>query len=153
VSPVKVAQSDLKAEVERSKALGSSKTAPSAPSQTRAPAGIVGENVKNTEVLRLYEDATNLLITNVLYQRGNFFDYEDCILTCIYTYINENESSEVKKGKSASPLSNHHASRLTRCSSDRSRLHAPAVLRRARREHHVGHLAFPAVPICALHPA
>lgn len=92
-------QNDLKAEIERAKVLGS-KAMPSSASKTRVPAGIVGENMKNTEVLRLYEDATNLLVTNVRYQKGNYFDYEDCILTCIYTYINENETSDDQKGKS-----------------------------------------------------
>jgi hypothetical protein len=100
---VKEAQSDLKVEIERSKALSSKPPFPS--SQKKTPVGIAGENVKNTEVLRLYEDATNLLVTNVRYQKGLYFDYEDCILTCIYTYINQNSSSDDHEG--AASTSSH----------------------------------------------
>jgi hypothetical protein len=93
---VKEVQGDLKAEIERSKTLSSKPPFP--PSQKRAPVGTAGENIKNTEVLRLYEDATNLLVTNVRYQKGLYLDYEDCILTCIYTYINQNTSSDDHEG-------------------------------------------------------
>jgi hypothetical protein len=79
-----------------------SKTAPPSISKTRNAVGIVGENLKNTEVLRLYEDATNLLITNVRYQKGKYLDYEDCIFTCIYTYRNEDDLPVGKESKSMS---------------------------------------------------
>src|SRR3954447_6644269 len=77
------------------------KSLPSSASKNRGAAVVVpGESPKHIEVIRLYEDLTNLLVTNVRYQKGKYFDLEDCILTCIYTYINENESPDTQEGKS-----------------------------------------------------
>src|ERR1700722_17894058 len=93
LASVKDAQIELKAEIERSKVLGSKAAPSSSKNRTSVDAG---ENLKNTEVLKLYEDMTNLLVTNVRYQKGKYLEYDDCILTCVYTYLNENNSSDEK---------------------------------------------------------
>ncbi|KAJ7632827.1 hypothetical protein FB45DRAFT_1057849 [Roridomyces roridus] len=81
-------QRDLEYEVKTERELAqkaSSKPPVSAP-RTRGPNPVLGsEDPKHTQLVSLYEDITNLLITDIKVQESNFFNLEDWTVTCIYT--------------------------------------------------------------------
>ncbi|KAF8723427.1 hypothetical protein AX14_009273 [Amanita brunnescens Koide BX004] len=84
---------DLKAEIERSKVLSDkSLRTPQAAPRSRT-AGVAFEDPKNAEVIRFYEDLTNLLVTNMKHQTGHRPGADEWIFKCIYTYSEDDMSS------------------------------------------------------------
>ncbi|KAI0658805.1 hypothetical protein C8Q70DRAFT_916797 [Cubamyces menziesii] len=86
----KIIQKELDAEIERSKALAA--RAP-APQITRQQKPTPSES-RNTPVIRLYEDMTNILVTGTKVEKNAHYpDLDEDVLTCIYTYQNPEEGS------------------------------------------------------------
>ena len=80
---------ELNAEIERSKSLASRAPGPVA-SRSAKP---TSSEPRNTPVIKLYEDMTNILITNVKVEKSpDWPDVDEESLTCIYTYTNPDEN-------------------------------------------------------------
>jgi hypothetical protein len=94
---VKELKYELEAEIERSSELAKSSRNP--PSVFRGrPAG--ADDPKHAEVIRFYEDLTNFLVCNMKLQRGKYFDLDEWILSCVYTYSDaEDDVSTFKKSE------------------------------------------------------
>ncbi|KAG5645055.1 hypothetical protein DXG03_007145 [Asterophora parasitica] len=82
-------QIELAAEMERSKALAKATRPPSVVRSGR-PGGV--EDPRHAEVLRFYEDVTNLLVPHMKTQPGAYFGLEDWLLSCIYTFSDDDDS-------------------------------------------------------------
>ena len=77
------------AEIERSKSLAAR---PAGPTQARSTKATAAE-LRNTPVIKLYEDMTNILVTNVKLEKSpDWPDVDEESLTCIYTYNNPDEN-------------------------------------------------------------
>ncbi|KAK7467369.1 hypothetical protein VKT23_004426 [Stygiomarasmius scandens] len=72
------------------------KAAPPKPvpgSAQRGRRGMLGsDEPKNTQLVKAYEDLTNLLIFDVKPLSRNYFDLDDWLWTCIYTYVSQDGS-------------------------------------------------------------
>ncbi|KAI9061472.1 hypothetical protein FKP32DRAFT_1528295, partial [Trametes sanguinea] len=80
----KVMQKELKAEIERSKSLAARAPAPTTAARPHQPAP---NEPRNTPVIRLYEDMTNILVTGVKIDKSpDFPQIDEEILACIFTY-------------------------------------------------------------------
>jgi hypothetical protein len=104
---VQDARSELKAEIERSKTLASnpSRKTPAFP-QGRSQGTILGnDNPKNTEVIKLYEDLTNLLVPVLRFSTGNYFHLSEANFTCIYTFVPRSEDEGKAKSKTSNRTS------------------------------------------------
>ncbi|KAH7908873.1 hypothetical protein BJ138DRAFT_1090466 [Hygrophoropsis aurantiaca] len=77
---VKLGRQELDAEIERSKEL-LSKASRYQPGLPRL------DESKNTELIKFYEDTSNLLVTNVRHEPNPDATQDDTIFTCIYTYV------------------------------------------------------------------
>ncbi|KAL0573374.1 hypothetical protein V5O48_008593 [Marasmius crinis-equi] len=65
-------------------------------SAQRGRGGILGsDDPKHTEVIKFYEDTTNLLIPNMKVQPGNS-GKDDWVLTCVYSYVGEGNNPPTK---------------------------------------------------------
>ncbi|OSD08335.1 hypothetical protein PYCCODRAFT_1356535 [Trametes coccinea BRFM310] len=88
----KVMQKELDAEIERSKSLAARAPAPTAVARQHAPAP---NEPRNTPVIRLYEDMTNILVTGVKIDKSpDFPQLDEEILSCIFTYNYQTPDSE-----------------------------------------------------------
>ncbi|KAI8982867.1 hypothetical protein BD414DRAFT_491382 [Trametes punicea] len=86
----KVIRRELDAEIERSKSLASRTPAP-VPARQQKP---TPSEFRNTPVIRLYEDMTNILVTGVKIEKSpEFPELDEEILACIYTYQNPDDAS------------------------------------------------------------
>jgi len=100
---------ELNAEIERSKGLVA-KSLRNPPSALRSrPGG--ADDPKHAEVIRFYEDLTNLLVCNMRLQKGRYFNLDDWILSCIYTYTDTDDDtpSASRKSEFMNPLLISHA--------------------------------------------
>ncbi|KAI0374655.1 hypothetical protein BV20DRAFT_960794 [Pilatotrama ljubarskyi] len=84
----KIMKRELDAEIERSKTLAARAPPPMAARQQKpAPS-----EFRNTPVIRLYEDMTNILVTSVKIEKSSEFpDLEEEIAACVYSYENEED--------------------------------------------------------------
>jgi hypothetical protein len=88
---------ELNAEIERSKELAA-KSSRNPPSALRGrPAG--ADDPKHTEVIRFYEDLTNLLVCNMKLQKGKYFSLDEWILSCVYTYTDTDDDAPTPKSE------------------------------------------------------
>ncbi|KAF5380867.1 hypothetical protein D9615_004147 [Tricholomella constricta] len=87
---------ELKAEIDRSAALAKSTRAPSMMRSGR-PGGV--EDPRHAEVLRFYEDLTNLLVPHMKTQPGEYFGLEDWVLSCIYTFNDDDAPDQANAAK------------------------------------------------------
>ncbi|KAF8627725.1 hypothetical protein AX15_004269 [Amanita polypyramis BW_CC] len=91
---------ELKTEIERSKALSDkSLRMPQMASRSRV-GGVAFEDPKNTEVIRFYEDLTNLLVTSMKHQASHRPGADEWTLKCIYTYSDDDISTDSLQQKS-----------------------------------------------------
>lgn len=99
---------ELKVEIENSKTLAAKAPRNPPPSATRARqghGGVLGtDDPKHAEVVRFYEDLTNLLVTAMKLQPGKYLGLEEWCFTCIYTYVEDDNDSVPGVKKSAYPL-------------------------------------------------
>jgi hypothetical protein len=85
---------ELNLEIERSKELAI-KVSRKAPAAARdRPGG--ADDPKHAEVIRFYEDLTNLLVCSMKLQKANRFNLDEWVLSCIYSY-EANSDPNVKK--------------------------------------------------------
>ncbi|KAH7926644.1 hypothetical protein BV22DRAFT_1032643 [Leucogyrophana mollusca] len=95
---VKIARQELDAEIERSKELIAKASRNPPPSVTRSqprkPFG--NEDPKNTEVIKFYEDISNLLVTSLRFEPNPEAAQDDTIFTCVYTYVSSESRDEEK---------------------------------------------------------
>ncbi|KAG6889815.1 hypothetical protein C0995_014292 [Termitomyces sp. Mi166 len=82
-------RSDLSAEIERSATLATkaNRVPPSASRGGGRPAS--SDDPKHVEVVRFYEDVTNLLITRMKAIPGRYLGLDEWVLTCIYTFFDD----------------------------------------------------------------
>ncbi|KAK0210995.1 hypothetical protein DFS33DRAFT_344094 [Desarmillaria ectypa] len=82
---------ELQAEIDRANALAKDPRRPPGSAQRNRGQTVLGaQEPKHGATIQFYEDITNLLITNVRNEKcGKRDKEEDWILTCIYTYIDE----------------------------------------------------------------
>ena len=86
-------------EIERSKQLAV-KASRNPPSAARGrPGG--ADDPKHSEVIRFYEDLTNLLVCNMKLQKAKHFNLDDWVLSCVYSYTDTNDDSpsSIKKSE------------------------------------------------------
>jgi hypothetical protein len=84
--PVDDLRYELQAEIERGKSLSSQKQPDSASRARRGRVLNQNEDPKMAEVVRFYEDLTNLLVTDIKPQPARYLQLEDWLLTCVYSH-------------------------------------------------------------------
>ncbi|KAF8637405.1 hypothetical protein AX17_002900 [Amanita inopinata Kibby_2008] len=100
---------ELRAEIERAKNLtDKSLRTPQAAPKSRVGGATPFEDPKNAQVIRFYEDVTNLLVVNMKHQPGQRLGSDEWILTCFYTYSEDDMSPSVQQKSIAFTL---HTSR------------------------------------------
>lgn len=57
------------------------------------------DDPKHRELIRFYEDSTNLLVTGIKAQPAKHLKLDEWSFTCIYTYESEKNPSDVKKSE------------------------------------------------------
>ena len=89
---------DLRAEIERSSALASKTT------RGRTGHGVLADDPKQVEIIKFYEDLTNLLVPSMKFQPAKNSGLHEWTFTCIYTYLDVDDTSAnddgERKGKS-----------------------------------------------------
>lgn len=96
---------ELKAEIERSRVLSDkSVRTPQAVARSR----LAGEDPKNAEVIRLYEDLTDLLVPNMKHQISHGPGADEWIFKCIYTYLEDDMSNSALQKSMVYPTSYGH---------------------------------------------
>ncbi|KAG7448039.1 uncharacterized protein BT62DRAFT_1003814 [Guyanagaster necrorhizus] len=87
---------ELQAEIDRANALAKDPRRPPGSAQRSRGQTILGaQEPKHGATIQFYEDVTNLLITNVRNEKCSKRDKEeDWILTCIYTYVDEDSPGD-----------------------------------------------------------
>ncbi|KAF5373733.1 hypothetical protein D9758_000756 [Tetrapyrgos nigripes] len=77
--------------IERERNTATSKQVPGSAQRHRG--GVLGnDEPKATQVVKFYEDLTNMLITGVKHHSKSYFDLDDWNWTCIYTYVSPDRS-------------------------------------------------------------
>jgi hypothetical protein len=70
----------------------------------KGPNAVLGsDDPKHSELVRFYEDVTNLLVTDIKIQEPKFFNLDEWNFTCIYTYSDKTGSEESKRSKHLLP--------------------------------------------------
>lgn len=92
---------ELKAEIERASALA--KQAPRHPQPTPR-SGLIAEDPKHREAIKLYEDLTNIIVLNIRSSPGPS-KKDEWIFTCCYTHTNESDSVNATTYSMSSSLS------------------------------------------------
>lgn len=69
------------------------------PSGGRGRSVLGSDDPKHREVVRFYEDSTNLLVTGVKLQPPKYLKLDEWSFTCIYTYESEKRPTELKKSE------------------------------------------------------
>ncbi|KAF8077736.1 hypothetical protein FPV67DRAFT_1647841 [Lyophyllum atratum] len=90
---------ELEAEIKRSTALANkpNRNPPSVVRGAGRPGGV--EDPRHAEVLRFYEDLSNLLVPHMKSQPGKYLNLEDWILSCIYTFSDDDASDQANTAK------------------------------------------------------
>ena len=52
------------------------------------------DDLKLGEIIKFYEDLTNLIVPNMKLQKGKFFGTDEWILNCVYSYVDEGAKNE-----------------------------------------------------------
>ena len=47
------------------------------------------DDLKVGEIIKFYEDITNLIVPNMKLQKGKYLDTDEWILNCVYSYVDE----------------------------------------------------------------
>ncbi|GLB34739.1 putative chromosome segregation protein [Lyophyllum shimeji] len=99
---VKDLRLELQTEIKRSTSLNA-KLNQKQPLRSGGPVGRPGgvDDPRHAEVVRFYEDLSNLLVPNMKAQPGKYLDLEDWVLSCIYTF-NDDEAADQDKAPNKS---------------------------------------------------
>ncbi|EGO21082.1 hypothetical protein SERLADRAFT_441471 [Serpula lacrymans var. lacrymans S7.9] len=87
---VKDSRLELEAEIDRSKELLAKVSRNPPPSASRVPARrpLGADDPKHVEVIKFYEDLTNLLVPSLKFEPNQYYTSEDdTTFTCVYTYV------------------------------------------------------------------
>jgi hypothetical protein len=84
---------ELQEEIERGKTMASKlqrlPPASAAASRPRTLNGLSStDDLRVGEIIKFYEDLTNLIVPNMKLQNGKFFGTDEWILNCVYSYVN-----------------------------------------------------------------
>ncbi|KAF8891217.1 hypothetical protein BD779DRAFT_1670860 [Infundibulicybe gibba] len=93
-------QQELKMEIERGKSLASksSRVPPGSTTRGRPGQSVLGpDDPKHVQVIKFYEDLTNLLVPSMKVQPGKYLGIDDWSLTCIFTFVDEESEKVYKK--------------------------------------------------------
>ena len=60
------------------------------------------DDLKVGEIIKFYEDLTNLIVPSMKLQKGKYLGTEEWILNCVYSYVNEEDANSQKPAKSKS---------------------------------------------------
>lgn len=64
------------------------------------PNGVLGsDDPKHSELVRFYEDVTNLLVTDIKMQEPRYFNLDEWSFTCIYTYADKTGSETSRRSE------------------------------------------------------
>jgi hypothetical protein len=88
---------ELQAEIERGKTMATKlQRLPASASRPRTANGLSSvDDPKLAEIIKFYEDLTNLIVPNMKLQKGHFLDTDEWFLNCIYSYIDEGAQNPV----------------------------------------------------------
>ncbi|KII89147.1 hypothetical protein PLICRDRAFT_597375 [Plicaturopsis crispa FD-325 SS-3] len=104
---------ELRLEVQRSQSLASkARTGPPSAQRPGRPGGVLGsDNPHNADVVKFYEDLTNLLVINKKNDRGEYYELvgvEDTVFICVYSNSQDIRGNAQEKSLSFS-LRIHYA--------------------------------------------
>ncbi|KAJ7343270.1 hypothetical protein DFH08DRAFT_962397 [Mycena albidolilacea] len=102
IAELKQIQSDLQYEIktERENSQKAVRNPPSSALRGRGggPNGVLGsDDPKHSELVRFYEDVTNLLVTDIKMQEPRYLDLDEWSFTCIYTYADKTGSETSRR--------------------------------------------------------
>jgi len=115
---------ELKAEIDRSNSLAAKASKVPGSALRSRPGGV--DDPKQAEVMRFYEDMTNIIIPSVKASKGRFFDLDEWVLSCVYTHADPANPTSSNVGKSTCRFYLANASVLM---SIRFKLHSTMLLR------------------------
>jgi len=52
------------------------------------------DDPKMTEIIKFYEDLTNLIVPSMKLQKGKYLNTDEWILNCVYSYVDEDAKSQ-----------------------------------------------------------
>jgi hypothetical protein len=95
---------ELQAEIERGKTMASKlQRLPASASRPRAVNGLSSaDNPKLAEIIKFYEDLTNVIVPGMKMQKGQHFDTDEWIFNCVYSYTDEGQNETQKQRPLAS---------------------------------------------------
>lgn len=95
----------MKAEIERTKVLASKAQRQPMGSVSRPNGGLIPphEDPKMGEVIKFYEDLTNLIVPSIKVQPGRYLKTDECLLTCCYTYKDVTDKDAIPKSEQIIP--------------------------------------------------
>jgi hypothetical protein len=90
---------ELDAEIQRSTILASKPGRGAAPpSRGRVGQNILGsDDPKYTEIIKFYEDVTNLLVTNMKTHPATYLDLQEWTFSCVFTYTGTGTDDDIPK--------------------------------------------------------
>ena len=91
-------QSELKAEIDRANLLAAKASKVPGSALRSRPGGV--DDPKQAEVMRFYEDVTNIIIPSVKVSKGKYFDLDEWVLSCVYTHTDPGNPTSSDIGKS-----------------------------------------------------
>jgi hypothetical protein len=90
---------ELQAEIERGKTMASKlQRLPPASAAAARPRTVNGlsstDDLKLGEIIKFYEDLTNLIVPNMKLQKGKYLGTDEWFLNCVYSYVDEGAKNE-----------------------------------------------------------
>jgi hypothetical protein len=86
--PEKQLRQELQMEIERANSLAA-RSGNQPGSAQRPKPGLSREDPKLAQVVRLYEDLTNLLVTNLKHSASQWLNLDEWTMTCVYTFMDD----------------------------------------------------------------
>lgn len=102
-SPERALKTELQAEIERAKQLVEKSHRQPHGSVQRNPntAGVISSHndPKQTQIIRFYEDLSNVLVPSMKSVTGRYLNTEEWMLNCCYTYTDVTEPTSLPKSE------------------------------------------------------
>jgi hypothetical protein len=70
------------------------------PASASRPRTVNGSSLSSTddlkvgEIIKFYEDITNLIVPNMKFQKGKYLGTDEWILNCVYSYVDEGAKNQ-----------------------------------------------------------
>ena len=69
---------------------------PASASRSRTGNGLPSaDDLKLGQIVKFYEDLTNLIVPNMKLQKGKYFDTDEWILNCVYSCVGEGAEDQI----------------------------------------------------------